>query len=520
MEDNNSNANEGAENTSLEQSGPTVLPENSNTQTQTAQPQSIDQPSPATDMSQTTQAVPNQQVQTTPEMNMDGQVTTSSTKKIKPKWFLPAVFAAILILGGGAAAYLTVFQKNPTSAWKSALKNTANALDSYIINSKNNQKKGSKIDGNFKVSSPIAVDGSISGKSYASNAELSLDFGAAGARVNSEVKMIAESENATPDIYFKVSGLEGIDSLLTAFGDTESAGVASLFSSVNNQWFFVDHTLIDQASAGSQDSGLTLSPDELNDIATKISAVIRDRLLSTAVDKAVFKINEKYGKEDFDGVSTFKINVAVDKDKFKDFVTALKDSIKDTKLEELLKTGQTDKTLEEALQFDDMLKQLDSADFSKVNTDVWVEANGGYIRNIRFYPMPDQKDSNYLDVGLKLQNGSDKYPIEIKAVFDDSGSKGTFTFGVELDKNTTDATLSFNLDLNSDGGNVKANGTLAISGSDEQVTPEKPSDAMNIFQLIGGLQQGYGLMPTNYDTGYDYNSLMYDNIYDDVQLSN
>lgn len=43
-------------------------------------------------------------------------------KSPRPKWFLPAILAGLLALGGGAAAYVTVFQKSADSAWKSALK--------------------------------------------------------------------------------------------------------------------------------------------------------------------------------------------------------------------------------------------------------------------------------------------------------------------------------------------------------------------------------------------------------------
>ncbi|MDO8265863.1 MAG: hypothetical protein Q7T41_02890 [Candidatus Saccharibacteria bacterium] len=445
-------------------------------------------------------------------------------KSPRPKWFLPAILAGLLVLGGGAAAYVTVFQKSADSAWKSALKNTADGLDAYLKTTNEADQKGFKLDGNFKISSPLAVDGSMEGQWYESDGSMKADVGAAGARINAEVRTIAPDSGSTPDIYMKVDGLEGLDTLFGSFGASEVEGIGESLSALNDQWFFIDHTIIDQATAADQSTGLELSKEDLKTISDKVSVVLRDRMFSTSQDKAIFTIEEKLGKEDFEGLSTQKIKVKVDKENFKEFVTTLKDAIKDTKAEELLKAGQTDKTLEEVLDFDNILKELDDTDFSDATADVWVEANGAFVRNVRIYPMQDKKDSNYLDFGMNYKGG-DTFPIQMKATIDDDGDKGTFSLGVELNKSNGGAKMSFNVDMNVDGGDIKAEGELSVTGSNDKKDIEKPENAQNIFELLGGFQSAlmdpYSSLDSSYDSSL-YDPSLYEDIdpsvYDDLEL--
>lgn len=423
------------------------------------------------------------------------------SKLSKSKWFLPAMLAGFLVLGGGAAAYLTVFKKSPESAWKSALANTATGIEKYIENSYNAEQKGFKIAGDFKVSSPVAVDGSMEGQWLESNGVVKADVGASGARINTELRTIGEP-GATPDLYMKVDGLEGVDDLIASFGGPEQSGYSELLSTINDQWFFIDHTLIDQYTASAESSsGLELTEEEAKDITNKVMAVLKDRMFSAEPDKAIFTIAETLGKEDFEGTSSFKMRVQVDKENFKQFVTALKDSIKDTKAEELLKAGNPDATLEEVLDFESLLQDIEDADFSKGSADVWVEANGGFIRNVRFYPLEGKEDSNYLDIGMNY-TGGDVFPFQLKAVMDDDGLKGTFTLGLEVNQANGDAGMSFGVDMDSGGMPIKAEGKLSVKGSSEEVKAEKPENAKNIFELIAGFQQSLGLGATGLE-GYD-----------------
>jgi len=422
------------------------------------------------------------------------------TTTTKSKWFMPAILAGVLILGGGAAAYLTVFQKSPEQLWKSALNNTADGLDSYLTTSMNSEQKGFSSEGSFKLSSPIAIDGEFEGNWYETNGNMSASFGAGGARITSEVRTIAAENSSNPDIYLKIDGLDGVDELLSSFTGAEGSEISNSLAAINDQWFFIDHTLLDQytAAAGSSDSQ-AMTEEDLKEVTDKMMLVMRDRMFSVSEDKAIFKIAEKIGKEDFEGTSTYKMRVEVDQTNFKNFVVALKDAAKDTKLEELLKMGQPDQTLEDALSFDNLIEELEKADFSKATADVWVEGNGGYVRNVRFYPIEDEKDSNYLDFGMNY-TGGDVFPLYIRATMDDNGTKGRLTFGFEPNKTNGDIAMTMNIDISSDSAPIKAEGRLSVKGSNEQVNVEKPTEAQNIFELLGGLTNG---LDTSYDDSLD-----------------
>ncbi|MCA9328341.1 hypothetical protein KC959_01080, partial [Candidatus Saccharibacteria bacterium] len=359
----------------------------------------------------------------------------SPMKSAKPKWFLPAILLAILLLGGGAAAYVKVFQKSPESLWKSALANTADGIQEYLDASFARQNGALEFNGSFKLTSPVAADGSVNGQWQGQKGYVKLDVGAAGSRINAEVRALPPEGSETPDIFINVDGLDGIVGLLSPLAGSEAS---QQISTANGQWYVIDHTLLDQYATKSDDkTSLDISSDDVKAISDKVMTVLRAHVFTDDETKAVFEIVEKYGKEDFEGMSTYKMLVRVNKENFKSFLVDLKEAVKDTKLADLMKSGQDDKTLEEALDFENLLSEIDNADFSNMQADVWVEAGGRFVRNVRLYPVKDKKDTNYLDIGLNY-SGGDVLPFVLKATIDDDGDKGTTTFGLEVNQKSAD----------------------------------------------------------------------------------
>ncbi len=448
-------------------------------------------------------------------------LSPDARKLTKSKWFIPAIFAGFLVLGGGAAAYVSVFQKSPESIWSSALSNTANGIEKYLATAYGDeQSKGFKVDGNFKVSSPIAVDGSMEGQWYGSNGLLKGNIGAGGVRFDTELRTIAEQTGNTPDIYMQVSGLDGFDSLIDSLGGSGS-GISSQVKQVNGQWYYVDHTLIDQyvASTSTDTANMEFSEQELKETIDTFMVVLKDRMFGTAEDKAIFKIVETIGKEDFEGTPSYKMKVKVDQNNFKDFVVALKDATKETKLNDLMTQGQEGKSIEELINFDQLIEELEKADFSKATADVWAEARGGFIRNIRFYPTEDKKESNYLDFGMNYQGG-DVFPFLIRATIDDNDVKGVLGFGFNINQNNGDGGLTVNVDLNGEGMKVQAEAALNIVGLDEEVSVEKPENAKSYVELLSILTSGLYQQPAGQslydDIGSDFPSSSFP--LDDLEL--
>ena len=254
---------------------------------------------------------------------------------------------------------------------------------------------------------------------------------------------------------------------------------------------------------------MEVSKEDVDKIADKVMVVMRDRFFASD-DKGVFTLSEKVGKEKFEDTNSYKVKVAVNKENFKQFVTELKDAIKDTKLEEALKASDPEKSLEEVLNFDKMLEELEKADFSKATADVWIEANGGYIRNVRIYPV-ENDTNNYLDFGLNY-TGGDVYPLGIKATIDDEGDKGTLAFGMEVNSKSADVTMNLNADITSNGSPFKMAMEMSLVGTNENVEVEEPAGATNVLELLGSLQD------SSMSESLDSSSLEQYDMFDDTLL--
>lgn len=79
----------------------------------------------------------------------------------------------------------------------------------------------------------------MEGQWYESDGSMKADVGAGGARINAEVRTIASDSGSTPDIYMKVDGLEGLDTLFGSLGASDVAGIGESLSALNDQWFLL-----------------------------------------------------------------------------------------------------------------------------------------------------------------------------------------------------------------------------------------------------------------------------------------
>lgn len=420
-----------------------------------------------------------------------------SPKAGKGKFLILGVFIAFFLIGGSAAAYVQFFQSNPKKIWERSLESTQKGLDK-LVELNQVEWPAANLDGSFNVTSPIAIDGTMSGKSDAKNGYATFDIGAAGVRVDGEFRSIL-TESGSPDVYFKVSGLEGVQSLLgSSLGAEESFIDPSVIDQVEDKWFSIDHTLFDQMVAESAVDERTITQADFNEFTSVTVDLLKDTLFSTG-NNAVFTVKETVGKEQFEGTDTYKYVVAVNKENFKSFVTRMVDSYSELELTKLL-TSNTGKSFKELIDYDGMIKELDAADFTNATADVWVEASGRYIRNVRIYPEKDSKDTNYLDIGIPYAGGDD-IPMLVRATFDESGTKGVFAFEARINQQDNTRKLTLDLDMDSEGTKVAAKGELKITRSEESVTVEKPDGARSAYDLLGlfyqasGYDDSYGTIP-------------------------
>jgi len=399
------------------------------------------------------------------------------------------IVVLFFIIGGIGAVVVSSLRKSPEQLWASALSNTATGLERFTAIDTSDRTTVS-LDGSFALTSPLAVDGSSSGlfDGQTNSGQLKFDIGTSGVRVNAEV-LLTPSAGQSPDVYFKVSGLEGAASLLSTLQGEDLINAASLLGQVNDQWYFVDHTILDQAllelGADTSTTTRTLTEAETQEVTNNLLRVMRDRLFSSGSDGSVFSIMEEIGKEDFEGINSYKFKAGVNKENLKAFLVALKDSVKGTAYETLLLESQPNNaTIEEALSIDQALEVIDGYDLESAYADVWVEANGGFVRNIRLYPVAEQKDTNYLDLLLNYEGG-DVFPFLIRATIEDAGQKSVISAGMNVNARNGNIGLTLDFTLDSPGQPaVSGNAKLDITNVSESYTAQVPDDAKSYLELV------------------------------------
>ena len=428
--------------------------------------------------SQTQAQSPSSSVPPARPVNSLNHTTPSNKKK---RLFIGIIALSVLILGTTAGAYFGIYVPNkPENVWKKALDNSSKGYDKlvdYGEEQKNN--KGGTIKGNFKLDADqLVVDGSLDTKYYEKNSVTKLDAGAAGTRFNLDLLTNVPANTKNPDIYVKLSGLKGLDALLGA----EGAGAGQAFASFDNQWFVIDHTLIDQIEKAAAKSGEsqptlpTLTQEDFASIARSAGNVNREYLFTDNQDKAVFKRVQNVGKEKLDDRNAYHYKVGYNKDNLKSYLNALKDEMKKTKLKDYI----DDK------QFDDAIKSVDELD-GNAEADAWVDLKTKLVRKVRFTDK-DQKDS-YVDVGLRY-NGGDEYPFFVDVISKDDKSEGKFTIGATLNTKDNNAKFNVNVDGKENGQPIKFNFDATLTPGNDKVDFKKPDNAKSLLEAVSQLFGG------------------------------
>ena len=438
------------------------------------------------DKTQETSATP-QQEQPTPASQATTSTPAPKTNKPK-KWLLPVVAgAAVLLLGGGAYGYFGVYTQSPSYIWKQSVKKTGEGLKAFLEQVPATPKS-SKINGTFKLTTPVAADGTLTSVSDEKNMQLTTSFGAAGIRANLELRGITPSGASNPDLYVKVDGVKG----LAGLAGSSASEIEPILNSVDGKWFVVDHTLLDQATASLKTSDAKIPSNEelrkdMIELSKSMTAVLNERVFTTDDTKAVAALKAKVAKEDFKGRASQHITVQIRKQQLKDFVVAMKDTIKDSKVRELFAPNTNGKTFEQAIDFDGMLKDLDKANYDTMVADVWLDSSLHYIRNVRI-PIVDEKDAKKTTGSIDFMldyKGGDEYPLSVTMSNKDKDAEGTITIGMTLKKASSDATLTLGLDMTSEGQKIQGSAEFKMSGSNDAVSVEKPAGATNIMNLLG-----------------------------------
>ena len=191
---------------------------------------------------------------------------------------MPVLVIAILatLLVGSAAAYFGfVLPNKPENIWAKALDNTARGYD-RLIDYTEEQKdiKGSKFKGSLKIEGTFAADGNIEGESFEKKSKMKADLGFSGTRINMELRAITPDNATNPDLYLKLDGVQGFGDIAAATGYGD---LGPVINGLEDQWIFVDHTLLDQYTQSAEAEGMPeLSAEDTVKIAETIGKVNRE----------------------------------------------------------------------------------------------------------------------------------------------------------------------------------------------------------------------------------------------------
>lgn len=400
----------------------------------------------------------------------------------KRKLFVGGLVAALLLMGAGAGAYYGVVVPNqPENVWKTALNRTADGYDKLVVSATEDKKiKGYDIAGNYKLEGSFATDGTIEGYTNGNDLVLKADVGAVTTRINAEVRTIKTPNSLNPDIYVKATGLKGL-------GDI--AGPGSSLESLENQWYVIDHTLLDNLQSGVVEGAKptdSLTRDDIKQIAQAVGEVNKEYLLTTDANKAVLKVVKNVGKEQQDGRSVYHYEVGLDKAHTKAYLTALTDRLQKTPLTKMLEG----KTIKEAINLDSILDQVEKYKESDT-ADVYVDMDTKLIRTIRLTDR--ENDKNYLDLGLHY-TGGDQLPFVIALHSNEAGQSGELTLKIDtnLKTNVSEMNLKFDQPANgADSPHAKGTAKITIKSNNNPKPVTKPDGAKSLNELMGGFTDSY-----------------------------
>lgn len=402
-------------------------------------------------------------------------------KKSRKKRLLIAVAALVVLLGGTAAAYFGYYLPNqPDQIWKKALDNSAKGYDKLVqYGDEQENNKGGTIKGTFRIdSNDTVIDGSIDTQYYEQNSRTKLDAGAAGTRVDLELLTNVPEGAKYPDIYARVSGLKGIDSLL----GSEAGDIGASLAAFDNQWYVVDHTLFDQiekASGGesaAESQTPSLSGEDLKAVAEAIGKANREHLFTEDPSKAAITRKQNVGKEKLDDRDVYHYKVGYNKENLKSYVNALKEELKKTKLDSYIQDQ----------QFDEITKSIDELN-GQGEADAWVDLKTKLIRKVRF--TDPSRNNSYVDVALNY-NGGNEYPFVVDIVGNEKNNEGKTTVGVTLNTDTNEIKLNANGEGKENGQPLKFNLSATMTPGNEKVEFNKPENAKSIIEAFGQLMGG------------------------------
>jgi hypothetical protein len=229
-----------------------------------------------------------------------------SKKPRKIKAWIIALVAALVVVGGSAAAYFGVVVPNqPENKLKKAVQNLS-------------KEQATTVKGNIDLTSRDA-SGSMDINMMHIDPEKRIMLADVVVNV-SGIKLPVEVRYLDDTAYVKLGDLSTLKALAAGFGGAEVAPIIDMVDSkVSNQWVEIDRTFLNQATQGFNEGLESDSSCSATEITTKLRTAVDASLeLATSDDAQVYEIVST-AKEDVDGESTTKMELKINEAKLAEF---------------------------------------------------------------------------------------------------------------------------------------------------------------------------------------------------------
>jgi hypothetical protein len=369
----------------------------------------------------------------------------------------------------------------PTTVWHTGLERTGQALDA-IVNDATSQEhldqiKASAINGDirYKLGDSNSVTATIKGTFDDNNSDSTLNIKGnmqdeQPVDITAKLRTIkADTKAQYPDIYLQVAGFAGLGLDYFAPGIDQYDGKWIVLTGD-----YLSETIGDEPAQDEE----PLSVAEATEATRAATSTIREYFLTDDSEKAVVELNKYIGKEQVDGVSTFRYKAQFNKDHGKAFCDAFGSSLASTqafkKLVAADERGDRQKEIVDGCK--DGFNNIKSSD----TFDVWVDAHYKLIRKIRIHDVDNAK--TYVDFGQRYTGGDD---VTLFVAYHDDTEKLDVNGTVKFDFKAYSFSSHFEGKQAGEGDSrytVVAN--LNGKSSNDAVKPVKPTEATDFRTLM------------------------------------
>ncbi|MGH7158168.1 MAG: hypothetical protein ACREGD_03825 [Candidatus Saccharimonadales bacterium] len=290
--------------------------------------------------------------------------------KKKTGMIVGIVAAVLLLVGGGAAAYVAFFMPKPDKVLQAALVSTFTS----------GNLKSAAFEGELSVadsSSDFAYTVGFEGASSQTAAQFALSV---DIPLLSPVTLDARTLDGGQTYYVRAGGLASTTSLLAT--EPSLAPFAPLLASLNNQWYEVDLSTLEELSGTSE--GVTGS----------LSDAERQRIVDAYSQNQFLTVTEVLADEPIAGVDSYHYKVTVDGDKLQAFLDAV------GSVESFGITG---------AMLDGLQDMLLNVDFTTYLADVWIAKDTKFFTQ---FALATQSGETSLNMRLTLKDFNKEVTVE------------------------------------------------------------------------------------------------------------